>query len=61
MQDAPSENSQRWLAWRLACERGQDRAEAYDLYLHPQSRLPVERIASELGSDPVASPVGLSA
>jgi hypothetical protein len=51
MQNAQSENVQRWLAWRQACESGRDRAEAYDLYLHPRSRVAVERILAEYGRD----------
>ncbi len=62
MQNMQSENAQRWRAWRLACERGRDRAEAYDLYLHPQSRISADRVRAELGWDePARPPVGLSA
>lgn len=62
MQNTQNENAQRWRAWRLACESGRDRAEAYDRYLHPRSRVAVECITAEYGWDQhVLTPVGISA
>lgn len=58
MQNAQAENVQRWRAWRIACESGRDRAEAYDLYLHPRSRVAVERIVAEYGRDEAFATVG---
>jgi hypothetical protein len=51
VQNPQAENVQRWLAWRIACESGRDRAEAYDVYLHPRSRVAVERILAEYGRE----------
>lgn len=48
MQDSERENAQRWRAWRAACESGRDWAEAYDLYLHPATRIELERLDPEL-------------
>jgi hypothetical protein len=50
VQDSERENAQRWLAWRAACESGRDRAEAYDVYLHPATRIALDR----LDPDPVS-------
>lgn len=41
MDDVQVENAWRWKAWRCACEEGKDRAESYDLYLHPLTRIEV--------------------
>lgn len=51
LENSQIENTQRWQAWRIACERGRDRAEAYDLYLHPRSRVGVDRIVDEYGRE----------
>jgi hypothetical protein len=47
VQDMQVENTARWRAWRLACERGRDWSEAYDAFLHPDSRLPIEDIVAD--------------
>lgn len=44
--DVQVENSTRWRAWRHACEQGRDWAEAYDAFLHPDFRLPIEDIVA---------------
>jgi hypothetical protein len=41
-----SENAERWHAWRTACEHGWDDAEAYDVCLHPDTRIPLDRVLS---------------
>jgi hypothetical protein len=47
VQDGQVENRTRWRAWRHACEEGRDWAEAYDTFLHPDSRLPFEDVVAD--------------
>ncbi len=54
MQDSTAENVQRWHAWRAACESGRDWAEAYDLYLHPATRVDLETLAPASPADDAA-------
>lgn len=51
MEIEESENVERWLAWRRACEHGWDRAEAYDLCLHPDTRLSLDLVLAQVGFD----------
>jgi hypothetical protein len=62
MQDTTAENVQRWHAWRAACESGRDWAEAYDLYLHPATRIELEELLPESVADRAnRSPVSVGA
>ena len=47
VQDIQVENTARWRAWRHACERGRDWSEAYDAFLHPDFRLPIEDVVAD--------------
>jgi hypothetical protein len=47
MESLESENVERWHAWRAACEHGCDWAEAYDLCLHPDTRIPLGEILKD--------------
>ena len=47
MQDSERENALRWRAWRAACESGRDWAEAYDVILHPATRIEVDGIVAD--------------
>ncbi len=47
MDEVQVENIWRWRAWRRACEAGWDRAESYDLYLHPDTRVGIEAVPDQ--------------
>ena len=47
MEAGESENIERWHAWRAACEHGWDWAEAYDICLHPDTRIPLDHVLAE--------------
>ncbi len=51
MHDSERENAKRWRAWRAACESGRDWAEAYDVFLHPATRIELDGIDSDATSD----------
>jgi hypothetical protein len=51
VQDSERENAQRWRAWRAACESGRDWAEAYDVFLHPATRIELDGIDADSPAD----------
>ena len=51
MQDSERENAQRWRAWRAACEGGRDWAEAYDVFLHPATRIELDGLDCDVTAD----------